>query len=269
MENAAVLTSKEKRNRRKNLAISRVGETRINNFGSLMIVEEYNSSSDILVRFKDGNMVKTSWQCFITGSVKNVYDRSVFGVGFIGEGKYKPSVNGEPTPQYKVWYNMILRCYSKSHHEKNPTYKDCLVAPEWHNFQTFAKWYDENFYEVEGHRMHLDKDILFKGNKLYSPETCVFVPQFINSLFLKRDKLRGDMPIGVKVTSRYDNKYEARCCENKGRTYLGTFDCPIEAFQKYKEYKEELIKSIAIEYKSSLPTALINAMLSYIVEIND
>ncbi|WP_394137451.1 AP2/ERF family transcription factor [Cytobacillus oceanisediminis] len=263
-------TAKEKRQHYKEQAISRVGETRTNKLGSSMIVDEYNNSQDIWVRFPQGNMVNCTWHTFVTGNVKNVYDKSLFGVGFIGEGKYKPTVNGKSTEQYKVWAAMLQRCYSLRQQEKQPTYKGCTVAEEWHNFQNFATWYDENYYEIDGHRTHLDKDILQKGNKIYSPDTCVLVPQFINGLFIKRDKLRGDLPIGVKTCSRYPNKYEVRCNNNKGkRVYLKTFDTPEEAFQVYKEYKEKLIKDIAEEYKGRLPDALYNAMFSYRVEITD
>ncbi|KAF0822653.1 hypothetical protein V7200_03630 [Cytobacillus firmus] len=267
---AVVLTTKEKRQHCKDQALSRVGQMGINKLGSLMIVDEYNNSQDIWVRFKDGNMVNCTWGQFISGNVKNPYDRSVYGVGYVGEGEYKPSVNGKPTEMYKVWAAMLQRCYSHKFKEKHPTYKDCTVIDEWSNFQSFAKWYDENFYEIEGQRIHLDKDILIKGNKLYSPDTCVFVPQSINSLFVKRDKLRGNLPIGVKTCSRYANKYEVRCCNNEGkRIYIGRFDTPEDGFQAYKAYKEQLIKDIAEEYKECIPHTLYSAMITYTVEVTD
>ncbi|MGO4887081.1 hypothetical protein ACJ2A9_04925 [Anaerobacillus sp. MEB173] len=265
-----VVNAATKRQRYKDLAISRVGETRLNRLGSMMIVDEYNNSQDIWVRFPQGNMVKCTWTQFLAGNVKNVWDRSLYGVGYIGEGKYKISVNGVPTKIYKVWASMIQRCYSVKLQEKCPTYKGVTVCDEWHNFQNFAKWYDANIYDIEGCRMELDKDILCKGNKVYSPDTCVFVPHHINNLFVKRDKLRGDLPIGVKLCSRYDNKYEARCSNNKGqRVYIGRYNTPEEAFQAYKEYKEKLIKEVAEEFKGYIPNKLYTAMLDYKVDIND
>jgi hypothetical protein len=261
---------KTKRQQFKEQALTRVGETRLNTYGSLMIVDEYNNSQDVWVRFPQSNIVKCTYQQFVNGSVKNVYDKSVFGIGFIGEGDYKPVVNGDPTIQYITWNAMLMRCYSKKFHEKQPTYKDCTIAEEWLNFQTFAKWYDENYYEVDGHRMHLDKDILVKGNKVYSPETCVFVPQFINTLFLKRQYHRGNLPIGVKVCTRNPKKFESQARNNTGkRNYLGVYDTPEEAFNAYKSYKEELIRQIAEEYKDCTPHTLYNALLNYKVEIND
>lgn len=270
MENV-VLTTKEKRQKFRDQALSRVGETRINNMGSLMVVDEYNNSQDVWVRFPHGNMlVNCTWQQFLLGRVKNVYDRSVFGIGFIGEGEYTPTVNGEFTIQYLTWASMLKRCYSKKFHEKQPSYKDCIVCDEWHNFQNFSKWYDDNFYEFDGHRTHLDKDILVKGNKLYSPETCIFVPQFINSLFLKRESKRGNLPIGVKKCSGNPKKLEVSCRNNtKSRGYIGVYNTPEEAFDAYKIHKEKFIKEVAEEHKDHIPRALFVAMYNYTVEIND
>lgn len=122
------------------------------------------------------------------GNVRNVYDRNLFNVGYLGEGIYKSKVNRKNTTQYNAWQNMLRRCYNESYQEKHPTYIGCEVIKEWHNFQNFTKWYDENYYEIEGQIMDLDKDIMVIGNKIYSPETYLFVPQSINKLFTTRSK---------------------------------------------------------------------------------
>lgn len=267
---SVVFPVKEKRQYFKSQALSRIGDTRLNNMGSLMIIDEYNNSQDIWVRFPHGNMVNCTYQQFVNGSVKDVYAKSVFGIGYIGEGDYKPAENGKPTEQYKVWNAMLMRCYSKKFQEKQPSYLGCTVVEEWHNFQVFAKWMDENFYSIDGHRMHLDKDILVKGNKVYSPETCVFVPQFINTLFLKRQSDRGSLPIGVKRCSTNPKKFEVQMRNGtESRGYIGLFNSPEEAFLKYKEYKENHIKEIAKEHEDKIPRALFCAMMNYTVEIND
>ena len=265
-----VLPARKSRRDFKEQAISRIGKMRINNLGSLMIVDEYNNSTDVWVRFPKGNLVKCTWNQFISGCVKNVHDKSVYGVGYIGEGFYKHSINGTPTKEYKVWIAMMQRCYSKKFQEKHPTYVGAEVHPDWHSFQVFAHWYNENYYEIDNNRMDLDKDILHKGNKLYSPETCVIVPHFINNLFVKRDKDRGNLPIGVKECSRNKGKYEVRCNDNRGnRVYLGRFDTPEKGFQVYKNYKEKLIKEIAVEFKGQIPDKLYHALINYTVDIND
>lgn len=166
---------------------------------------------------------------------------------------------------------MIKRCYDEKFHQTHPSYIGCSVVPEWHCFQTFAKWYEENFYEVNNEKMALDKDILVKGNKIYSPETAIFVPQNINSLFIKREKLRGDLPIGVTRKSDNKNKYVARCMnilEGK-KVFIGVFDTPEKAFKAYKEYKEDYIKQVADYYKDLIPKRLYDALYEYEVEIND
>ena len=117
--------------------------------------------------------------------------------------------------------------------------------------------------------MQLDKDILIKGNKVYSPETCVFVPQNINELFVKRNIDRGIYPIGVHL-NKLNNKYIAQCAQGQGKIInLGCFNAPKEAFNVYKLFKEDIIKQIADKYKILIPQKLYNAMYEYEVEITD
>ncbi|WP_335871943.1 hypothetical protein [Bacillus sp. 2205SS5-2] len=263
--------SKKKRQKISETALGRVGETNTNSLGSLMIVEQYNGSQNVLVRFVDQeNTVKTTWHQFVTGRVKNVNDKSKFAIGYIGEGDHPVRVDGRYTTKYLTWSAMLMRCYSKQFQKDHPTYKDVSVCKKWHSYQNFASWFDANYYEIDGHKMHLDKDILKKGNRVYSPETCAFVPQFINGMFASRKALRGNTPIGVKVCSRYGDKYEVRCCNNKGgRVYLGRFDSPEKAFEVYKIYKEKLIKDVADEFKHQIPEPLYDALYKYKVDFTD
>ena len=159
--------------------------------------------------------------------------------------------------------------------KREPTYKGCKVEDYLLNFQNMSEWLDENYYEVPGEVMHLDKDILCKGNKIYSRETCIFVPQRINSLFIKRDKLRGDYPIGISYHKR-DNILEVWCRtieEDSKGNYLGRFkpNQVEEAFQCYKTFKENYIKQVADDYYSQglIPKKLYDAMYRYEVEITD
>ena len=117
--------------------------------------------------------------------------------------------------------------------------------------------------------MCLDKDILIKGNKLYSPNTCVFVPNDINTLFIKRDKYRGKFPIGVCL-DKNKNKYVSNCSNENGENhFIGIFSTPDDAFKAYKDYKESVIKNVAIKYKNQIPYKLYEAMIQYVVEEND
>lgn len=245
----------------------RTGEINYNTFGSVMVIKEYRGCMDIDVFFPEYNWTKEKvvYDNFINGKVKCPYEKKVCNIGYLGEGRHKASINGKHTKPYNIWREMLKRCYNPKSIEKRPTYKECEVCPEWHNFQVFADWVDRNYYEVDDEPMDLDKDILRKGNKIYSPDTCIFVPNRINTLFIKRDKCRGDLPIGVSCTNK---KYRAYFHTDK-LNHLGNYSTPEEAFQVYKQYKEDYIKKVAEEYKSKIPTKLYNAMLNYKVEIDD
>ena len=248
---------------------NRVGEINYNTKGSRMKIIECINARNIVVIFDNGYKTKTEYSQFKKGQIKNPYDKTIYNVGYIGEGYYKLITHKNI---YKHWSSMIRRCYADNKNKFNPTYKDCSVCEEWHNFQNFGKWFDENYYTIENETMALDKDILVKGNKTYSPETCVFVPQRINSLFLKRNKSRGKYPIGTTYNKR-DKKYESCCHMYKNNRYtrhaIGNFDTPTEAFTAYKTFKEQYIKQVANEYKDKIPKKLYDAMYRYEVEITD
>ena len=167
---------------------------------------------------------------------------------------------------------MIQRCYDLKYQKKEPTYKNCTVEDYLLNFQHMGEWINENYYEVPGEKMHLDKDILCKGNKTYSRDTCIFVPQRINKLFTKRDNDRGDCPIGVSDLP--SGNYQAYCNDGYGKSiYLGSYSSKQETFQVYKQYKEKLIKEVIDSYEGVIPepfySRLREAMYNYEVEIDD
>lgn len=255
--------------------VDRTGEIGVNNFGSEIIIIGYRKYSDIDVYFPeyDWTFKNATYQSFKNGEIKCPYEKRVYGIGYLGEGKYKPKENGKHTKVYKTWKSMLGRCYDTKIQEKNPTYKNCSVTEEWYNFQNFGKWYSENYYEIEGERMCLDKDILIKHNKIYSPETCIFVPNTINSLFVKCDKSRGESVIGT--TPRKNSKYEAQCWLINPKTgkskneYLGRYDSQEKGFEIYKYYKEKNIKQVADYYKSLIPQKVYDALYDYEVEIDD
>lgn len=163
----------------------------------------------------------------------------------------------------------MRRCYNEKEKLKWKSYLEAEVCEEWHDYRNFAKWYNDNYYQIDNMQMHIDKDILVKGNKIYSPETCVFVPYNINSLFTKGNTMRGDCPIGVNYHKR-DKVFYARVRNNKGqRMELGGFSNPTDAFNAYKMAKEQIIKDVANEYKDKIPQRLYEAMIKYEVDITD
>ena len=254
--------------------LDRTGEVGYNNFGSEMVIVKYRNCHDVDVYFEEYNYVVESvyYSAFKNGEIKCSYEPRVYEHGCLGEGKYKVSENGEVTRCYKTWHHMLERCYSEKYKKKKPTYEDCKVCEELLNFQNFAKWDSKNYYEIEGETMCLDKDILVKHNKVYSPETCIYVPNTINVLFTKSDKIRGNTPIGV---NKQKNKFRAQCrvydykTNKKEREFLGHYETPEQAFEVYKEFKENYIKQVADEYKDKIPQKLYDAMYNYEVEIND
>lgn len=253
----------------------RLEEVNISNEGYKMKIIKYNRFDDIVIEFQDEYRTKisTTYQNFKKGKIKNPYHKSIFNVGYIGQGKYKPFINGKQTKAYQTWKNMIMRCYDAYYINKRLTYIDCFVCEEWHCFQNFAEWFYKNYYEVPNDRMELDKDILIKGNKIYSSKTCILVPERINILFVKRNIARGNYPIGVSYHEA-SNKFQVSCGildkeNNKKVIYLGTYNTIEEAFLAYKIFKENYIKQVADEYKDLIPQRLYDAMYKYEVEIND
>ena len=169
----------------------RLGQTIMQNCGEIAFIVEYVNSKDITVQFKTtGELVKTEYRAFVRGEIKSHFTHTVYGVGIKG---LEPSrdENGEKLDSYVCWNHMLERCYSAKCQEKCPTYKGCYVCDEWLYYPNFKNWYDNNYYEIESKTSQLDKDILIKNNKVYSPNTCIFVPNFINKLFIKRQKIRG------------------------------------------------------------------------------
>jgi len=136
-------------------------------FGDVEIIE-YRGNREVDVRFLNtGYEMVTTKEQILRGSVKDKMAKTIYGVGYLGDGKYKAThMDRKP---YLVWRSMIQRCYGGLiDHGK---YVDCNVVDEWHNFQNFAEWFCENY--VDGYE--LDKDIKVKGNRVYGPETCLFV----------------------------------------------------------------------------------------------
>ena len=159
---------------------------------------------------------------------------------------------------YNKWRQMIKRCGN----HKYPTYIDCTICNEWHTFSNYEKWHNEHY--IDGYS--LDKDILVKHNKIYSPNTCCFVPKEINNLLIKCQNMRGKYPIGVKKSQR--GGFSAQINMGK-RVHLGYFKTEEEAFQAYKKAKEAWIKEVANKWKDQLEPKVYDALMKYEVEITD
>lgn len=258
----------------KNNIKNRIGEKRIMNCGEECEIVEYNGATDIMVRFlKSRELIRCQYSNFKGGTIKSHFTPSIYGVGIIGLEKTRDR-NNKPLKSYKLWTDMLKRCYDKKLHKKEPTYIGCSVCDEWLYYKNFKEWYNENYYEIDNETICLDKDILVKKNKVYSPETCVFVPRDINLLFIKSNAKRGILPIGV-CYNKQNNKYQAYCnmfnvkTNKSNKKHLGCYITSEEAFKIYKKVKEENIKQVADYYREQIPKKLYDAMYRYEVDIDD
>lgn len=250
--------------------MNKVGERYVNKFGSWYTIIEYKNSRNVTIQFDDGTIVKNRrYDRINKGIAVSPYDKSINNICCIGEGKYKVWEDGKHTLEYGFYHNITTRCFNSNYKDIEKTYQDVTICEEWKNFQNFAKWVENNYYEVKNETMCIDKDILVKGNKIYSPETCIFVPKSINSLFVSGKTTRGDLPIGVAL-EKSTGKFKALCGNGHNKQiYLGCYNTPEEAFRVYKNYKERVIKQVADEYKPYIPKKLYDAMYRYEVEITD
>lgn len=229
-----------------------------------MKIIRYKNSEDIDVEFLDEFHYIKEHQIYVNfknGSIKNPYDVTVNGVGYIGIGKYKTVRDDNPkrhTDAYNTWVTMLYRCYCD---EDTVYFRESTVCKEWLCYQNFAEWYEKNKYEVKG-RLHLDKDVLFAGNLEYAPDKCMLVPQRINELFTCKINNEG-LPVGIRRTpnGRYYTQYNG-----KG---LGTYDTLEQAFEKYAQRKEEVIKEVADEYINIIPKYVYDALYAYKVEMKN
>jgi len=241
--------------------IERIGEENYNNFGTLMRIVEYMSTSDIIVEFQDEYKFrkKTSYINFKNGRVKNPYDKIAFGVACIGNGKYgswKDSRNDKGT--YLAWTNMLQRCYTDIKGKNDAYYGIVKVCEEWLNFQNFAEWYESNYYNIPNERLHIDKDIKSSGCKLYSPDTCILIPQSINEVI--RDNYRKTKDFDLPATiRRCDKGYKVKFRKEN----LGEYSTVDECLKKYNEKKISYIRELVNGYGDLLPKEVVEILLQW------
>jgi len=225
-----------------------------------MKIIRYRIASDMTIEFQDQDkyVTDTTYQNFKERKIKNPYDKSIFGIGCLGVGKYKAyDTDGYKTREYNIWVSLLERCYSEKNRYKHKTYEGCHTCDDWHNFQNFAAWYEKNYYDVDDRRMHIDKDILINNNKLYSPETCLIIPQRINMVFMKKNReVDPDLPQGIRrCVGGYMVSYNTK--------YLGVHTELDKAIEVYNIEKRIHIKQIVEEYGERLPPKVRNALLNW------
>ena len=229
---------------------------------------KYNGSKDVEIQFLNtGYEATVELGVIRKGEVKDPYSPSVFGVGLLGT-KYPSTINGRNTKEYERWCSMLKRCYNDTYQKKNPTYIGCKVSDKFKIYEYFYDWCNQQI-GFSNKDWQLDKDLLAKGNKIYSESTCVFIPREINSLLVKSTASRGKHLIGVCWCKR-DRAFIARVRKNKGRSeHLGLFKTELEAFNAYKQAKESFVKEQAEKWKGKIDERAYEALINYTVEITD
>ena len=181
----------------------------------------------------------------------------VYGVG-INDASYivtaKVDGKNKMCPYYHRWINMLERCYSGKYQARCPTYIGCSVCEEWLLFSNFKKY----MTGLDWQGKELDKDILVQGNKIYSPDNCVFLTSAINRLLLDNKAARGKYPQGVTF-NKMVGKFGTQCAVNGKPKNLGYFDNPDEASAAYKKFKYQLIAEVS----ATQPEPIRSALLAY------
>lgn len=180
--------------------------------------------------------------------------KKVYDVGIYKKGVYN-TITGKKA--YTTWKNILQRCYDEKTLNKFPSYIGCEICEDWKYFENFAKWFYQNY--IDGYT--LDKDILGNG-KLYSPDTCCFVPNHINNILHTNKFKQNELPIGIVIQ---DGKYRVRVNTlTIKRKHIGYFDNEEDAILAYKEAKIDVIKDVANYYQlpDSIKDSIINKLFA-------
>ena len=180
-----------------------VGSTHKTNSCGDIEISDIIDSRNVLVRFKRTNTERFADSRLIRKGIVRDKKQSYSNCGAILDKVVKH--NGVVTKQASVWMSMIDRCYSDKVQIRRPRYKGCMVSDYFMTYSNFEDWCNEQigFDSLDdfGRSFELDKDLLNKGNKVYSENTCVFIPQEINKSLEKANSARGEYPIGVYFSS--------------------------------------------------------------------
>ena len=233
-----------------------------NSDGESCVVTSYKNAKEVWVTFNGetypkpfriGNLVR--------GEFTNAYSPKVRGVGYLGLGDF----SAKDKLEYQTWTNMLKRAYDVKTKESQPSYKDSYVCEDWHNFQNFAKWCNEQkgfkVLDCKGRKYQLDKDLITLGSKVYSPETCCFIPQSLNLAVSKRVANK-KYPTGVFFDKK-TGKYVASVTKFSSHVLLGYFNNVSEAFLAFKVAKEDYVKELAEVYKDDICDRAYKALVAY------
>ena len=232
------------------------------NSGDFKVVEYIDQKNVVIEFLYTGTRLVARIGNILNGLVKDRMYPSVYGVGITGEKI--PVVDGKRCKQRELWVRMLDRCYSKG--KNKPTYEGCSVSENFKYYPFFKEWCEKQIgFDVKG--FALDKDILVKGNKVYSEGACVFVPQEINNILTyKKSTNKG---LSASVALQKSGRYSVSFRKDRITQNLGRFDTPEEAFQAYNQVKESYIKAVAGKWKDQIDPRVYEALMNWKVEITD
>ena len=232
-----------------------------NQCGELVIVK-YVNNNIVHVKFLDTGYETITRAVHIRkGAVKDTSLPSVFGKGVVGN-KFPTKSGSKSTEEYLLWTNMLKRCYSENFNLKYVSYVGCTVSENFMQYTYFYEWCNSQIgFGVEG--FQLDKDILSKGNRVYSEDTCCLVPPEINTLLTRYTK-ESDTCKGV-----YYNKKLGKFSAHLLGKYIGLFTTEIEAFYAYKQAKEAYIKEVAEKWRDKIDPRVYEALISWEISFDD
>ena len=187
-----------------------------------------------------------------------------YGVG-INDRSCPAWVEGKELKEYKIWQSLLARCYCPKVQERHPTYVGCTVSENFKNYSYFHEWCKNQMgFGEKG--FELDKDLIQKGNKTYSEDLCLFLPQELNCILTSCRAARGNLPLGVTSVK---NRFRARCHRKPARHFIGDFKTPELAFVAYKQAKEAFIKVQAEKWKAHIDPRAFAALMAYTILITD
>lgn len=218
--------------------------------GSFKVVEYVNSDRVLIEFIATGYRRFTSSGHIRSGLIKDPFHPYLYGRGFIGESHRE---NTRSLKAFTFWRHMMDRCYLEGYSEY---YEHVEVTPEWYNFSNYKAWFDSNY--IEG--FEVDKDVLQQNakSKIYSPNTCIFLPKEINCMFVVRSNKLG-LPTGVRLVG---SKYQARV-KHKDYYIERVFTTVAEASGFYKSEKKKIIDSLAEKYRGVISDKAYTALLLY------
>ena len=194
-------------------------------------VIKYENSRSIYVMFEDGTVTRVSGGNLCSGSINNPNRPTVFGVGI-----NDVEVKDYGDKRYVLWHSILRRSYSEVYHKNKPSYINVNVSDDWKRLSNFIKDVEKlpNFDMALSENWEIDKDVLSNGEKVYSKETCCFLPREINTLF-NRESTKG-LKTGVSYNKRL-GKFTASINKGRGSKHIGVYLTEDEAHYSYCKEK--------------------------------